>query len=122
MSKSRVYDQWALAELFGGNIPYSSMGVSVLRVLLNSGTTGEGTLAAKVGSRTFRPDWRPVIEKLHEEGYVLLQSSGVGVARKASLTPKGLEFLEEYGVQKETAAPAYEVTGADNVLRTTATE
>jgi hypothetical protein len=111
LSRSKVYDQFLLAELFGGVYYQSSMGVGVLRVLFNNGEPmAEGTLSARIGSRTCRPEWFTIIERLRETGYVAIQPTGRGTARTISLTDKAKEFLDDKGILVEVEQPT-EVAG-----------
>src|ERR1700691_2677560 len=91
---SRVYDQFALLQL---GVCGSSMAMLVLRNLLNNngGPWNEGDLAARVGSRLFRPEWKPLIEALHAMGYVTFKGTGHGLSRTVSLTELAREFLAD---------------------------
>jgi hypothetical protein len=102
---SKVFDQFALMEELGASYR-SSIAMLILRNLLNSGTWKEGDLAQRVGSRLFRPEWKPLIERLAEMGYVSFKSTGHAMSRTVSLTDLGREFLAD----KEIVAEVEEAT------------
>jgi hypothetical protein len=110
--RSRVYDQFIFADQMG--LVNSSMAVLILRNLLNNGgMVGEGVRAAKIGSRTFRPEWTPLIEKLHAMGYVSFKPTGHGTSRTVSLTDNAKEFLTEKQIEVEVEPT--EVTNGNTV-------
>jgi hypothetical protein len=98
---SKIFDQFKLAELFGGDFGKSSMGMLVLRNLLKHKQLGEGELSNRVGSRVYRPDWKPFIEALEKAGYVAFEFTGKGAARSVSLTEKAVEYLTENHIEPE---------------------
>lgn len=99
-NNSRIFDQFLLMEQLG--TINSAMAIGIFRNLLNwGGTAKEGDLAARVGSRLFRPEWKPLIEKLHEMGYVTFQGTGHGMSRTVSLTENAREFLAEKEIKAE---------------------
>src|ERR1700683_2843584 len=101
---SKVFDQFALMDLLGVGW-LSSMGMLVLRNLLSNDTWKEGDLAARVGSRLFRPEWKPLIEQLHAAGYVSLKGTGHGMSRTVSLTELAREFLADKEIIAEVEEP-----------------
>lgn len=106
---SKIYDQFALMDQLGAI--GSSQTMLVLRTLLNYGTLGEGVLAAKIGSRTFRPEWAPLINNVFAMGYVSFTPTGRGVARTVSLTDAAKDFLAERGIIVEVEQPTEKVAG-----------
>ena len=104
-SRSRVFDQFLLMEQLG-SCALSSMAGSIFRNLLNhNGTMAEGTLAANVGCRLFRPEWKPLIERLAEMGYVSFKSTGHAISRTVNLTENGLAFLADKEIIAEVEEP-----------------
>jgi hypothetical protein len=95
------FDQFKLAEIYGGDLVKSSMGMSVLRVLLKTKMLGEGDLACRIGSRMFRPEWKPVIEILGNRGFVTFKPTGKGVARTVYITELAFDFLKDQKVEAE---------------------
>jgi len=99
-TNSRVFDQFLFAEQLG--VADSARAMSVLRHLLNQGGTfGEGKLAAKVGCRIYRPEWKPLIEALHTMGYVTFTLTGHALSRDVSLTDNARDFLAERNITVE---------------------
>jgi hypothetical protein len=98
---AKIFDQFALAEQFGNNYVLSSMAMLIFRNLLRHKELGEGTLAAKIGTRIFRPDWKPLIERLHEMGYVAFTPTGHALTRTVKLTQPALDFLAEKEIEPE---------------------
>jgi hypothetical protein len=94
----KIYDQFAFANY--GCID-SAQAVLIMRTLQTWGELGEGTLATKVGSRLFRPEWSPLIERLHADGFISFTPTGHGVSRTVALTEKSKEFLEDRGIEPE---------------------
>jgi hypothetical protein len=110
---SRVFDQFALMDVFGmGHL--SSLAMNTLRKLLNKGTYKEGDLAQAVDTRLFRPEWKPTIEKLGELGYVSFKGTGHALARSVSLTDMGREFLADKEIVAEVEEPTEVQSGIVN--------
>jgi hypothetical protein len=98
---SKIYDQFAMSEQLGNNYVLSSMAMLIFRTLLRHKELGEGALAAKIGTRIFRPDWRPLIDRLHEMGYVAFKPTGHALTRTVTLTQMALDFLSEKEIEPE---------------------
>ena len=98
---AKVFDQFKLMELYGGDFGKSSMAMLVLRNLLRENKFHEGRLASRVGSRIYQPDWTPFIEALARAGYVEMESTGNGRARSVLLTEKSREFLTANEIEAE---------------------
>jgi hypothetical protein len=96
---NKLYDQFKLAEQLG--YINSATAMAILRRLLSKDNRNEGELAASVGCRLFRPDWKPLIEKLREMGYVSIKGTGHGMARIVSITDVAKEFLADARIEVE---------------------
>lgn len=96
---AKLFDQFKLSEQLG--FVGSSMAMLILRNLLRKDTWGEGDLAARVGCRIFRPEWRPLIEALHTMGYVSFKPTGHALTRTVSITDLAKEFLTEKEIEAE---------------------
>jgi hypothetical protein len=88
-----LLDQFALADVLGGDYITSARAMKVLRKLRNGPIT-EGLLANKCGERVFLHEWTILINKLIEAGYIKSELAGHGVAKRISLTENGAQFLD----------------------------
>jgi hypothetical protein len=92
VDKGPVYDQFTLA----GQVDCvtSARLMKILRNVRKHVSIGEGILAGACGERTFNPEWSQFINKLVEFGFIKLEPTGHGIARRVSLTPVGEEFMQ----------------------------
>jgi len=118
----KIFDQFKLVELFGGDFGKSSMAMLALRNLLKHKTLGEGELSNRIGSRVYRPDWKPFIEALANAGYVAFELTGKGAARSVSLTEKAVEWLTENQIDPEPEPETGRVLIMDTMLDFAQTE
>lgn len=93
--RSTVFDQFALADLPGVDLVFSSRLMKVLRLLRKNGPTTEGLLASGVREKIFLHEWTLLMAKLIELGYVTSEPTGRGLTKLISLTPNGEALLHE---------------------------
>lgn len=93
-SNDVLFDQFKLSEELGGDHIASARIMRIMRTLREQSPLKEGELCNALGSRTFLPEWKYWLSKLEEFGFITIEPTGHGVARRVTLTDVGEQFLE----------------------------
>jgi hypothetical protein len=89
VNRPTLYDQF----VFEGDVITSGRMVKILRNIRKEPDIREGMLAARIGLRTFLPEWKPLINKLVELKFIQEGITGHGVTRCFRLTEDGEAFF-----------------------------